>query len=335
MPESIVCRCTDGQTYERRAIEEWFRRGNTTSPLTRADLSPAFTLTPNTAMRRATQRYRLEHVVAAMARGGGDDAHRARMLEEVALLARDEDNRQRLGEGCVCEWVVAVMRMAMQPRYTNRGTMEKALTAVANLAHLSQDSQRRLGAAGACERVVAAMANHPGDRDLMGTALEAALHLAGAGGSQANPGRLERAGVGDAAPAAITNHGAADRRLAERALALAASFPHAGIAGVREWVAVAVIRSHPADRPLVRQAAALVTAVAEGGANDDWLQCAATYDIPTAEGIWGIIARERWTVPLLRTVCRVGDGVFVGMFDGCNVPDADIGMLAVHIATHA
>jgi hypothetical protein len=50
-----VIRC-DGQTYERRAIEKWFQRGNLTSPMTGLAL-PTTVVTPNHALRQAMEEY--------------------------------------------------------------------------------------------------------------------------------------------------------------------------------------------------------------------------------------------------------------------------------------
>ena len=44
----------DGQTYERKCIEEWFRMGKHTSPLTNVPL-PSLTVVPNHAMKRLVQ----------------------------------------------------------------------------------------------------------------------------------------------------------------------------------------------------------------------------------------------------------------------------------------
>jgi hypothetical protein len=49
----ITC---DGQTYERRAIEKWFQRGNLTSPMTGLAL-PTTIVTPNHALRQVIQEY--------------------------------------------------------------------------------------------------------------------------------------------------------------------------------------------------------------------------------------------------------------------------------------
>jgi len=46
----------DGQVYERACIEEWFRRGNLTSPLTSMAL-PTLQLVPNEALRKAIAEY--------------------------------------------------------------------------------------------------------------------------------------------------------------------------------------------------------------------------------------------------------------------------------------
>jgi hypothetical protein len=42
----------DGKTYERTGIQKWFAKGNSTSPLTGAEL-PTTNLTPNIALRTA------------------------------------------------------------------------------------------------------------------------------------------------------------------------------------------------------------------------------------------------------------------------------------------
>ena len=48
--------CSDGHTYERVAITDWFSRGQNTSPLTGAPL-PDQNLTPNHALRQGIERY--------------------------------------------------------------------------------------------------------------------------------------------------------------------------------------------------------------------------------------------------------------------------------------
>ena len=49
-------RTVDGRVYERPAIEEWFRRGHETSPLTNARL-PSLQLTTDHAFRGAIDEY--------------------------------------------------------------------------------------------------------------------------------------------------------------------------------------------------------------------------------------------------------------------------------------
>lgn len=48
MTDPVICE--DGQTYERSAIEQWFRRGHHTSPATNASLRQ-LSLFPNIALR--------------------------------------------------------------------------------------------------------------------------------------------------------------------------------------------------------------------------------------------------------------------------------------------
>ena len=66
-PEAFVCPLThklfldpvftcDGITYDRKAIEEWFRQGNKSSPVT-GDLLEHTDLVPNLAIRRAVDQY--------------------------------------------------------------------------------------------------------------------------------------------------------------------------------------------------------------------------------------------------------------------------------------
>jgi hypothetical protein len=65
IPDSFLCPITqeiledpvcaaDGQTYERSALEEWFRRGKRSSPLTGAPLEH-INVTPNVTLRKAIQ----------------------------------------------------------------------------------------------------------------------------------------------------------------------------------------------------------------------------------------------------------------------------------------
>mmetsp|Transcript_28702 Transcript_28702/g.81112 ORF Transcript_28702/g.81112 Transcript_28702/m.81112 type:complete len:226 (+) Transcript_28702:83-760(+) len=49
--------CADGHTYERGAIEDWFSRGYSTSPLTNEGLEHT-RLLPNHALRRAAEEFR-------------------------------------------------------------------------------------------------------------------------------------------------------------------------------------------------------------------------------------------------------------------------------------
>ena len=67
-PDSFYCPITreimidpvmtlDGQTYERTAIEKWFRNGKSTSPSTGATL-PSLNLIPNIALRKAIEEYK-------------------------------------------------------------------------------------------------------------------------------------------------------------------------------------------------------------------------------------------------------------------------------------
>ncbi|KAH8073577.1 ubiquitin-protein transferase [Aureococcus anophagefferens] len=58
----------DGHTYERRAITEWFQRGNATSPLTSAPLEPSQrALVPNYSVRRLADEHRATTAAAAAA----------------------------------------------------------------------------------------------------------------------------------------------------------------------------------------------------------------------------------------------------------------------------
>eukprot|EP00747_Dinoflagellata_sp_TGD_P055878 gnl/TRDRNA2_/TRDRNA2_149780_c0_seq1.p2 gnl/TRDRNA2_/TRDRNA2_149780_c0~~gnl/TRDRNA2_/TRDRNA2_149780_c0_seq1.p2 ORF type:complete len:125 (+),score=16.77 gnl/TRDRNA2_/TRDRNA2_149780_c0_seq1:412-786(+) len=67
MPANLVCvitgepfedpvMCADGHTYERAAIEDWFARGHSTSPLTNVPLRHK-ELTPNHAVRGAVENF--------------------------------------------------------------------------------------------------------------------------------------------------------------------------------------------------------------------------------------------------------------------------------------
>jgi hypothetical protein len=51
---------TDGETYERAAIEDWFARGNRTAPLSNEALDDT-TLVPNKALKRAITTWREQH----------------------------------------------------------------------------------------------------------------------------------------------------------------------------------------------------------------------------------------------------------------------------------
>ena len=58
----------DGHTYERRAIAEWFQRGNATSPLTSAPLKPSQrALVPNYSVRRLADEHRATTAAATAA----------------------------------------------------------------------------------------------------------------------------------------------------------------------------------------------------------------------------------------------------------------------------
>lgn len=58
----------DGHTYERAAIEEWFR-AHATSPLTRATLS-CRTLLPNFALKKAISEFRGGDVIPSLTQQG-------------------------------------------------------------------------------------------------------------------------------------------------------------------------------------------------------------------------------------------------------------------------
>lgn len=61
--------CVDGNTYERRAISEWFGRGNTTSPLTNLELTSTVLL-PNRSVKKMCDSWRsAQH--GRSSRGGG------------------------------------------------------------------------------------------------------------------------------------------------------------------------------------------------------------------------------------------------------------------------
>eukprot|EP01116_Phalansterium_solitarium_P020109 TRINITY_DN5833_c0_g2_i1.p1 TRINITY_DN5833_c0_g2~~TRINITY_DN5833_c0_g2_i1.p1 ORF type:complete len:590 (+),score=147.89 TRINITY_DN5833_c0_g2_i1:196-1965(+) len=64
MTDPVVC--SDGHTYERSAIEQWFQQGNTTSPKTNAEL-PSRDLIPNIALRAAIEEWKQRHQQAPRA----------------------------------------------------------------------------------------------------------------------------------------------------------------------------------------------------------------------------------------------------------------------------
>merc|ERR1711964_138049 len=51
---------SDGQTYEREAIESWFKEGNMTSPSTNETL-PHQNLIPNYSLKNLCDKYRKKH----------------------------------------------------------------------------------------------------------------------------------------------------------------------------------------------------------------------------------------------------------------------------------
>ena len=58
-PMEDPCIAADGHSYERRAIKDWFARGNNTSPKTGARLDDT-RLFPNHALRNAIQDFLAE-----------------------------------------------------------------------------------------------------------------------------------------------------------------------------------------------------------------------------------------------------------------------------------
>lgn len=52
---SKICKFTDGFSYERTALEEWFERGKITSPMTNLEISAE--MLDNTILRERIEEY--------------------------------------------------------------------------------------------------------------------------------------------------------------------------------------------------------------------------------------------------------------------------------------
>ena len=97
VPQSFLCPITaeimadpvstsDGFSYEREAITEWFATGHDTSPLTGVMLSRT-ALLPNHALRQAIQQYVDEHPERADELYRPRDAHKIRTTIETKQWA--------------------------------------------------------------------------------------------------------------------------------------------------------------------------------------------------------------------------------------------------------
>lgn len=72
----------DGHTYERYAIEEWFRRGHRTSPLTGLGLSST-TLVSNITLRNVIEEWRVRTALAKSPRTSSPGEEKRRALHEA------------------------------------------------------------------------------------------------------------------------------------------------------------------------------------------------------------------------------------------------------------
>lgn len=77
----------DGQVYEQSAIQEWFRRGHRTSPVTGIEL-PSLALTPETPLRRAIEEYMCARPEIASAKLELLSVQHAAELLEAELLEK-------------------------------------------------------------------------------------------------------------------------------------------------------------------------------------------------------------------------------------------------------
>jgi len=81
-------RTVDGHVYERRAIEQWFRSGKRTSPLTGADL-PSLSIVADAPMQRAIQEYVAMRPELARPRTECQSLQAAALALQVDLLSKD------------------------------------------------------------------------------------------------------------------------------------------------------------------------------------------------------------------------------------------------------
>jgi hypothetical protein len=77
--------CSDGQTYERSAIQPWFDRGNNTSPITNVPLASR-NLIPNIALRQAIHAYK--KLVEAKKAGAGYKRHKMKTRRQKSKNIR-------------------------------------------------------------------------------------------------------------------------------------------------------------------------------------------------------------------------------------------------------
>lgn len=96
IPEDFLCPITqqmmenpvvvaDGHSYEREFIDQWFKRGNRTSPLTNQPLDN-FTLTPNLALKKAIIDFRQK-----MPEIQRENALKLNMKAKIEALEKERD----------------------------------------------------------------------------------------------------------------------------------------------------------------------------------------------------------------------------------------------------
>jgi TPR repeat protein len=88
----------DGRSYERTAIEEWFRKGHSTSPMTNEKL-PHRTLIPNINLRNLIQDFIAKRPILQREKMTQDDLRVAIRLREEELQARlEKEEKRRIAE---------------------------------------------------------------------------------------------------------------------------------------------------------------------------------------------------------------------------------------------
>ena len=102
-----------GETFERAAIENWFRQGNITSPITKAKLASS-TLTPNKSLKRSISKFleeqttrvkdlQAKHVAAYRELRSYGPAAAALIGDDQAALLQASDSHEMLDKAARTE----------------------------------------------------------------------------------------------------------------------------------------------------------------------------------------------------------------------------------------